>query len=342
MAHRPVGMILTAGFGTRLRPLTFLRPKPVMEIAGKPIIFFLIRMLEKAGIRDIFLNLHHQAEHIRNCVAQHQFSARIHFVREEEILGTAGGIANVIRRFGITNRSMVVLHGDIIVDLDLAPYLSTMDFCTLICAKDHVVPGYIGSVGINRRHEIVELGRFYRSQGEIDQRGFFTGIHILSPDAVSEIAESREVSLIADLCPRWLKSGRVLKGIVRPLQYDDLGSAQRIFQANMTILHGARFEAVNLFEGLRPMPGREGIMMGDNVKVSPLARLVPPLFLSSGATVHEDAELGPHVVLGADVCIGAHARIKNSVVFSRTNIEKDELLDCMLALRSARVLVKGS
>lgn len=73
-----IGMILSAGFGSRLKPLTNYRPKPVLELAGKPILYFLIRMMERANINDIVINLHYQPEFIERFIKCYQWQSRIH------------------------------------------------------------------------------------------------------------------------------------------------------------------------------------------------------------------------------------------------------------------------
>src|SRR5690606_5130554 len=103
---------LSAGFGLRLRPLTLLRPKPVLEVAGKPIIYFLIKQLENIGIKDIIINLHYEPSEVSRALAGFSFKSRLHFVYEKNILGTAGGLANAINKYHIKSQSMIVIHGD--------------------------------------------------------------------------------------------------------------------------------------------------------------------------------------------------------------------------------------
>jgi NDP-sugar pyrophosphorylase family protein len=340
MAQRPVGIILTAGFGTRLKELSLLRPKPIMEIAGRPIIYFLLRMLEKAGINDIFLNLHYYPQQIRQVIDDNKFKARIHYAYEKAILGTAGGLRNIVQHFALKNRQVVVLHGDIICDFDLKPLITTNEFCTLVCAKNHVVPGYVGSVGVNQHDDVVQLGRFFRSESEPFERGFFTGIHVLSRSAVQKVLASSESSLVADIYPRWLKSGQVIKGLVEHLDYDDLGTPERLFQANMAILRGHRFRHVDVFDGFTSVSDRPGIICCPSATVANTAEIVPPVMINAHAEIGDYAQIGPHAIIGENVRVLAGARVTNSIVLSKTTIEKDEIVNCMIALRSARVVVK--
>jgi NDP-sugar pyrophosphorylase family protein len=338
MANLPIGMILSAGFGTRMHPLSLIRPKPLMELAGKPIIYFLIRMLEKAGVKDIILNLHYHPGEIGRMIRSYDFKARIHLVYEKHILGTGGGVAHALQRLDVKNRALIVLHGDIICDFDLGPLMAANDFCTLICDKDRKIAGYRGSVGADDKGHIVELGQFFTSGLPAARRGFFTGIQFLSPSAVKLVRESSGFSLVAEIYPAWLREGRLINGIIQPLLYDDLGTKACLFRANMALLEDfSSFRFVNMFEGLQL---RQGMMISPQSEIHPDARLVSPLIISKHVQIKKHAQVGPHVSIGPHATISEGAVVKNAVVMAHTTIEKDEHVDCALTLRNARVLVK--
>jgi NDP-sugar pyrophosphorylase family protein len=334
-----LGMILSAGFGTRLHPLTLIRPKPVMEVGAKPILYFLIRMLERAGIKDIIINLHHQPEFIRDFVAKNRFTATIHLVHEETILGTAGGVTNALLKLKLEPKTMVVMHGDILCDMDLAPFVDSPNFCTLICEKKRHIEGYQGGVGVQSDGLVIELGKYYQAPGRTIERGFFTGIQVLSAQAVAMLKYSTEESLVAQVYPRWLKAGFAIKGLMMPIPYEDLGSLQRIYDANMSVVKNpSGFSHINFLEDFSEL-GHE-VYGGSGVSIHNEAILKGPLMIAKDAQIGK-AILGPNVIVGERCCISDGAIIKNSVVMSDTIIEKIESIDCVLALGSARVLVKG-
>ena len=99
-----------------------------MEIGGQPIVFYLIKMLEKAGVEDVYLNCHHLADQIKHYFHNTKFGARIHLVFEPEILDTAGGVRNIVQTFSLAHRSLVVVHGDIICDFDLSRTIAANGF----------------------------------------------------------------------------------------------------------------------------------------------------------------------------------------------------------------------
>ncbi|MCA9507728.1 MAG: NTP transferase domain-containing protein, partial [Myxococcales bacterium] len=149
MNNNVVGMILAAGFGSRLQKLSQLRPKPLMELFGKAILFHQIKMLEQAGIKDIFINLHYHHKQLIAAVHSWSLKSHIHFSFEKDILGTAGGIRQVIKLFQLNNQAMIVLHGDMICDFDLKEIISPHAFCNLLIAQNKQTDGYRGAVSID-------------------------------------------------------------------------------------------------------------------------------------------------------------------------------------------------
>ncbi len=111
-------MILAAGFGTRLRPLTDHTPKPLIDVAGEPMIAFPLRLLREAGIRDVVINLHHKGEQIRNALGDgRRYGVAISYSPEDPILDSGGGIA-AARPF-LEDDDFVLLNADTFIDIRL-------------------------------------------------------------------------------------------------------------------------------------------------------------------------------------------------------------------------------
>jgi|GEM_PF-2161356 len=334
MAHAPIGMILAAGYGSRLKPLSLLRPKPIMEVAGKPMVYFLIRMLEQAGIKDIILNLHYQSDQIRQSLAKYHFKSRLHLIYEREILNTAGGVANAIRQLQIENRPMVIIHGDIFCSVEIARFLHVDNFASLLCCENRRIEGYEGMVGADRQGRIVKLGKYYATEMPSLCQGFFTGIQLLSPSAVLELASHERRSLVADVYPRWLRDGRDVRAIIEPLAYNDLGTAERLFDENMLVLKTFQ-PLLHLVEGYS-LSG-DGIFVGKSAKIDDEAELKGPVIIAEGAQIDAGAVVGPNVIVGERSLIGPDAVVMNTVVMSDTTIDRNEFLDCTIAMDTVRV-----
>jgi NDP-sugar pyrophosphorylase family protein len=304
MALKAAGMILAAGLGTRLKPLSDLRPKALMEIGGQSIISYLIDKLLSAGIEDIYINLYYKSDLIINYIKNLHTTANINFSEEEQLLGTAGGLRRVLEKFNLCDRSLVLIHGDIWCDADLKALLEQEYYAGLVCIKDRLLEGYSGSIACDEAHNIVELGRYYKSSKLSCHKGFFSGIHMLSEGALNDVRMSDKSCLIGELYPQWLHSNKNIKAYMTNADYDDLGSLKRLWQRNLKIIKNHNVKNI----------------------IHPRARVENGVFIDG-------------VVIGADAYVKKGAHIKNSVIMSQTVIEKDEQLDCALALLKARVFL---
>lgn len=308
MARPAAGMILAAGFGTRLKPLSDRRPKPLMEIANKAIIYYLINNLINSGVEDIYINLYYEYQQIITAINNMKFDANINFSIEENILGTAGGVRRVIEKFHIKNRELVLINGDIWCEFEIKNLLGRPYFANLVCAVNRSVDGYEGSVAIDNENHITELGRYYKSDKPSIEKGFFTGLQVLSAEALELLESTTKSCLVSEVYPQWLKEGKKLNGHMAELCYEDLGSPARILKANSAML----------------------------------SRSKSSVLVDKSALIEDQVEFGPHVSIGAHCHVKSGAKIKDSVVMSGTTIEKDERLDCAIALLDARVFMKGT
>src|ERR1700686_979166 len=117
-------MILAAGYGERLWPLTADRTKPALPVLGKPLVGYVAEYLAKYGIEDVLVNLHHQPESVRGALGDgSQFGARLQYIDEPGILGTSGAMDNA--RHFLEGDTFIVVNGKLITDLDLKAALET-------------------------------------------------------------------------------------------------------------------------------------------------------------------------------------------------------------------------
>lgn len=324
---RPIGMILAAGLGTRLWPLTHFRPKPMMEVLGKPIIYHLIKTMEDAHIKDIIINLHFKAHDIAQYIAHNRFNARIHLIYEKTILGTAGAIKNAITKLDIKHRSMVVMHGDILCDLKLKPYLDHDHYVLLIGSANQAVFGYDGKFSLNHKGDITELGSFYKvSSHHHHHQGFFTGIHMLSHHALAKLLSSNESNLVASIYPQWLALGYKIKGLMLPLCYDDLGTKERLFNANMSLLH--------------KLDSSNNIYISPSAHIANTSTIKGPVMIGDHVVIKDHVSIGPNVVIGDRALVNSHSIIKDAIIFSDTLINHENLVG-KIALSWARISIGG-
>jgi mannose-1-phosphate guanylyltransferase len=219
-------MILAAGLGTRLRPLTDELPKPLCPVGDRPAVAHVAAQLAAAGVAEAVLNTHHLAEAFTPAVLA-ALPLSLTVVHEPEILGTGGGVANAARLLG--EGDVVVWNGDILAEVDLramiAHHRATLAPATLAVAPR---PAGEGTIGLGEGGRVVRL-RGQRFGDEI-AGGDFLGIYVLG-----EAFRARLPSpgcLIGDGALPSLRDGQQIATFMVPGTWDDVGSIASYLAAN--------------------------------------------------------------------------------------------------------------
>lgn len=185
-------MILAAGLGTRMQPLTDHRAKPALPVRGRPVVSLLLELLAASGVREVLINLHHLPDSIRRAVEHdHPDGLRLRWSIEDEPLGTGGGIrraADFLRE----SEDCLVLAGDMLLDLDLealrARHRATARDVTLVLRDDPRTEAF-GSIGIDATGRVVRIGETpidAKDAGSEVAAGLFTSVRFFRAEALSE------------------------------------------------------------------------------------------------------------------------------------------------------------
>ena len=220
-------IVLCAGFGTRLRPLTDELPKPLVPVGDRTILEHAIERLTRAGITDIVVNVHHLAAVFERVVASRQIPVRV--VTEGEIRGTAGGVAGV-RKY-LSNGGLLVWNGDILVDPPLDQLLvgSAPDsFCF------GVAPRAVGegTLGLDERGHVVRL-RGERFGDEV-RGGDFVGVSALGANVVAGLPAVG--CLVGDVALPRLRAGGIVTSVAVNAHWSDAGDPSGLLAANLAWL----------------------------------------------------------------------------------------------------------
>jgi len=203
-------MILAAGLGTRLLPLTQKKPKPLFPILGQPLIDILIRRLYDSGCLAVIINTHHLAEAIDGFIKGQDYPIPAKTRHEPTILGTGGGIKNVEDFLG--EAPFLVVNGDILTDIDFREvysfHLSHKDPVTLVL---HNCPQF-NNVWVDQKDHVRDLDHDAK-QAESHRLLAFTGIHVLDRQVLEHIPEGRTLSII-HVYSEMIRSGMHLKGFI--------------------------------------------------------------------------------------------------------------------------------
>jgi mannose-1-phosphate guanylyltransferase len=281
-------MILAAGLGTRLRPLTLSRPKVLMPVQNRPLLHWLLDYLKRGGAEAAVLNAHHLSHVLAAHVARQDFGIPVQVRVEGTLLGTGGGIRNVADFWD--HRPFVVMNGDILSGVDLQEvldrHLRRRALATLVLIDEP-------------RFNQVELGadgRILRFRGGQSGSSLaFTGIQVVSPEVLNVIPAEGASSIIHSY-ERLIASGGLVMGHVVLGQYwRELGEVATYHEAHRE------------FTGLEKSP-------------------IPGLQIGAGAVLHPSARMGRGARLIGAVCIGAGCdvadgtTIEDSILWDRVRV----------------------
>ena len=286
-------MILAAGYGTRLWPLTIDRAKPAIPFMGRPLVGYVAEYLARNYLRDIVVNLHHRPESVRSALGDgSQFGARFHYVEEAEILGTSGAIDNA--RQLLEGDAFVVVNGKIATDIDLAAAVEThrrtralatlvlrpnpsRERYSMVHTSDGLVTGFGGfpasdnaSDASSRKRSEMSDAQDARAQ-ELDAPLMFTGIQVFDTRVFEFIPRGKFSHSVTDVFVPAIERGERIAAHVAEGYWYELSTVRRYLDTSIELLkregrdvelgvgsvidEGARVRESVVWEGVRAGPG---------------------------------------------------------------------------------------
>ena len=314
-------MILAAGLGSRLSPITDNLPKPLLPIINKPIIFHNLDKLKTYGVQKVYINLFYGAEKIRQSVGQVYRGMQIHYSLEDTLLGTGGGIAKMLPCVG--GDHFVCINADTLHDVDLMHgFVAHRDMkadatMVLVTADEAKRETKIGLAATSSEYPasgvIANLLTYSNARGQQHcLYGNFVGSHFFSTTFLhSYLGEMAGKCIIKDGYMKWLAAGRKIGGFIDDSELFDIGTIERALYANRLLL--AKNEQQEIRGNLH------------NVTI------VPPVLLGSNVSIDENCTIGPNVSVGDNVRIGKSCELKDCIVLSNVSVaEKTKLFSSIL------------
>lgn len=330
-------MILAAGFGTRLWPLTEDRTKPAIPFLNRPLITYAVEYLAQAGIRDLMINLHHQPDSITNPLGDgSQFGVHIQYSYEEEILGSSGAIDKV--RNQLMDDDFVVINGKIVTKIDLqaaiAEHKGRKAVATLVL-KENAERERFSIVELDERGYISRFAGFPQplanelaiAEGPNETASaastevaplMFVGIQVLSPRIFEYVPRNCFSHSVIDVYPKAMRAGEAVIAHITKGDWYELSTIERYLESS---IHFARQKGLTKVTGANCLI-EEGATVEDSI-------LWNRVTVERGARVHQS-------VLADDVRIPADTVIERAVVVRRDivkRIERGEVVGDNLIIR---------
>ena len=316
---------MAAGLGTRLRPLTYEVPKPMVPVANRPVMEHILRMLPGHGLEQVISNLHWFPETIRNRFGDgSELGIELTYSDEEELLDTAGGVWNV-RDFLTEEGSFIVMAGDALTDVDLTALIDAH------AAHDGVATMTVKKVANVSEFGVVltdSEGRVSGFQEKPDPAEALSDlancmIYAFRPEIFDYFPEDPHVDWAKQIFPLLLEQDVPFHVHETERYWNDVGSLPEYLQGNIDAVTGT--VAVDCAGEL--VDADAGGALGDGVEVS------GRVLVGKGAEVGEGARIDGPVVLGPGSRVGAGARVKESVLLARGEVPANGLLAGSIAGR---------
>jgi len=323
-------MILAAGKGTRVRPITHTTPKPMIPILQKPVMEFLLELLRQHGFNQIMVNVSHLSEEIENYFRDGQrFGVQIAYSFEGRIedgeligdaLGSAGGLKKIQDFQPFFDDTFVVLCGDALIDLDLGEAVRRHKekgaMASMITKR--VPPDQVSSYGVVVCDPDGRVLRFQEKPALEDAASDMinTGIYIFEPEVFDFIPSREPFDIGSELFPKLVEAGAPFFALPMEFEWVDIGKVPDYWQAIRSVLQGDVRQV--------QVPGvevRPGIFVGLNVAANwDKINVDGPIYvggmtkIEDGATIIGPAMIGP----SCHICEGA--TIDNSIIFDYSRI----------------------
>lgn len=226
------GIVLCAGLGTRLRPLTDRVPKPLLEVGGRPLIEHQLSRLAAAGVREVAVNLHHLGSIVREQVGDgSRYGVRVVYAEEPVLRGSAGALLGFP---GFFDRRFVVVYGDVYHEVDveaLAAFHSATGAIMTIAATTADDPTRCGVLGLGsdgRVTSFVEKPEVAREDAPVN-----AGIYVCEPRVLDYLPESGASDFGSDIIPKLVESGEPVYALSTPAVVQDIGTPAGYERARM-------------------------------------------------------------------------------------------------------------
>lgn len=294
-------VLLAGGLGTRLRPLTYQRPKALLPVVNRPLISYELQLLGGFGVPEVILAMAYQADQLRPALGEgSQWGVQLRYVQESLPLDTAGAIKNVESLIAVP---FFVFNGDLILDVDLTRM-----------AHAHFKSGAVVTILLRQVADISQFGLIQR-----DGEGFITafqekvtwdstrqntvnaGVYIMSPQILARIPPGEPYSNETDLFPALLTEGAKLYGYLPDKlgYWSDVGRLETYLQVNRDLLAGKL--------SWLQLPDIEPEQIGDDVQIR------QPCCWARGVVLGAGARIGPYVTLGAEVKVSEGANLEDCI-----------------------------
>ncbi len=329
--------IMCGGEGTRLRPLTFDRPKPMIPLLNKPSLVHLVEHLAKEGFNDIVLTLGYLGGEIEAALGDGGiFGVHIEYVHEKDKLGTAGGVKNAEELF--EGEPFMVVGGDHVMDLGLREFVRFHE--------KNDAPVTIGLIPIDdpREYGIADMDvnnritRFFEKPGpgEIFSNLASTGIYVCDPEVLDWIPKQK-YDFAKDLFPKIMKNGENINGFLVHGRWTDIGNPQAYREACRWMLEQMPGTTISGRLNIKDAKVTGPIEIGHDVSLGSNSAIVGPIVIGEHTSIGDNVLIGPYTSIGSNCIIGNNSRVLSSYIYNNVEIGSNTIVSSAIIDNSTKI-----
>lgn len=312
-------MVLAAGVGSRLEPISSHLPKPLVPVLNRPVMEHILLLLQKHGVVDVISNTHHMAKHLRNYFGQNPLpNMNLQFFEESELSGDAGGV-RAARNF-LSDDTFVVIMGDLITNADISALIA-----------DHKRKKAIATIAVKQVKDVTRFGVMKRdSQGFIQafqekpkaheaiSNEISTGIYILEPAVFEHIPTTGVVGFGRQIFPSLVSKKLPVLGSELIGHWSDIGTLQDLFQTNLDALFGRI--------PIEAYPGKDHTAQTSDIAMKPAelgenSQIAKPVLIGKNVKIGKNTTIGSGCIIGDGSVISDNCQLSNCLLFSNSTVK---------------------
>ncbi len=335
------GIIIAGGLGTRMRPLTYQRPKPLVPVANRPFLEYQVAHLRQHGIDDLVFATNYMADHIEGHFGDgSRFGVRMRYALEDTPLGTGGAIRNAAELF--PGEAVAVFNGDVLTDFDLGAimgYHKAKRAMATITLSEVPSPHPFGVLILDSDGRVLE----WREPSEETKKSLAidhdlmptgkdlinAGFYILEPEFIAQIAFGVASSVERDIYPRLLAAQAPIYGIAPGGFWMDVGRAEQLLIATQSVLSGAVRTAA------------PGLAVGEGTTIAPSTWINGLTAIGRGCRIGGGSRLENCIIMD-NVSIGERVRLSGVIVDSGVKVQDEVVVEGRGSAGPTPVIAAGS
>jgi len=308
-------IILSGGWGTRLRPLTCTIPKTLIPVVNKPVIERQILLLKKAGVKEIVLAVSVMDDVIKSYFKDgEKLGIKIHYTGEKHPKGTAGAMK--LAEDYLKEDNFFMLNGDVILNYDMGEMLKFHEKnkgIGTIAGKTVDDPSRYGVLIVNSEtHQLLkflEKDDYSPPNGKIVPMPINAGVYILESEIFSFIEPNKKVSIEKQVFPRVVNEKKLYYYPITGI-WKDVGKPYDLLQGNILLMNDL----------IKSLDGNVKNLIDYSANIHPSSKIHPPCTIGENVVIHSDCKIGPNVVIGDNVLIENNTELSNCLIYNEVYI----------------------